>query len=55
MMRQSGTKIYLNTCDLFIEEVQIDIAGYFYIVWKKGKKTTQTLKYYSDINKVIIQ
>ena len=44
-MRKDITQTFLNACDLYIESVKIETQGYFYIVWKRGKKITQTLKY----------
>jgi len=44
-MRKDITQTFLNACDLYVESIKIETKGYMYIVWKRGKKVTQTLKY----------
>ena len=47
MQRRDITQTYMNSCDLYIESIKMEITGYFYIVWKRGKKVAQTLKHQS--------
>lgn len=48
MQRRDITQTYMNACDLYIDSVKMESKGYFYIVWKRGKKVAQTLKHQSE-------
>ena len=48
-------KVILNCCELVIDKVQLPEMGYVYFIWKKGKKHTESEKYYADGNLIVIR
>lgn len=48
MQRRDLTQTYMNCCDLYIDSVKMESTGYFYVVWKRGRKVAQTLKHQSE-------
>lgn len=45
MSEKNEEVVYLNNCDLIIDSVSFKNKGTFYLVWKKGKKSTQSTKF----------
>lgn len=45
MAERNDEVVYLNNCELIIDSLTNIKAGTFYLVWKKGKKSTQSNRY----------
>ena len=45
MTERSEEVVYLNNCEIFIEALTLKRKGTYYLVWKKGKKNTQSNMY----------
>jgi hypothetical protein len=45
MAERNDEVVYLNNCELIIDSLTCSKAGTFYLVWKKGKKSTQSNRY----------
>lgn len=45
MAERNDEVVYLNNCELIIDSLVCNRAGTFYLVWKKGKKSTQSNRY----------
>jgi len=45
MSEKNNETVYLNSCDILIESINLKSTGTYYLVWKKGKKHTQSNKY----------
>lgn len=45
MSEKMDETVYLNSCDILIDSINLKSIGTYYLVWKKGKKHTQSNKY----------
>ena len=45
MADKSEETVYLNNCELVVESISFPQKGTYFLVWKKGKKSTQTNRY----------
>lgn len=45
MAERNDEVVYLNNCELIIDSLTSIKGGTFYLVWKKGKKSTQSNRY----------
>ncbi len=45
MSERPDEVVFLNNCELLLESISSKTRGSYYLVWKKGKKSTQSGRY----------